>query len=84
MPRFELIWGEHASEQHGSLPRAIQRVVTETVADIQADPLGLGSYDESADWYTANFVGEGVSGLIVYVVGEHQRRVVILRVTVMV
>jgi hypothetical protein len=82
MPRYELVWAEYAREQYESLRQAPRRAVAALTSEIRADPTGRGSYDQETDRYSADFVGEGVAGLVLYLVGERRPRVVILRVTV--
>jgi hypothetical protein len=72
MPSFEVVWVDYAGEQFDSLPPAARRAVMDTVAELQDDPIGRGSYDQATDRYTADFVGDGAAGLLVYVVGQSQ------------
>jgi hypothetical protein len=81
MPRFELIWAQHAGDQFNSLSPATRQVVMDAIAEIEQDPTGRGTYDKTTDRYTADFAGEAVTGLIVYVVAQAQLRIIILRVT---
>lgn len=81
-PSFDLVWAQHAHDQVNSLAPAAKRVVMTAVAEIQHDPFGRGVYDKTTDRYTADFADDGVAGLIVYVLGEQQLRIVVLRVTV--
>lgn len=82
MPSFDLIWAEQAREQVNSLAPAAKRAVMGAIGEIHDDPFGRGTYDKTTDRYTADFDDGTAVGLIVYVVGDRQLRIVILRVTV--
>lgn len=81
MSLYEVVWAEHASEQFTTLPPAARQAVMTAIAEIQQDPTHRGTYDKTTDRYTADFSGDDVAGLIVYIVGEQRLRVVVLRVT---
>ncbi|MQA07390.1 MAG: hypothetical protein GEU98_02345 [Pseudonocardiaceae bacterium] len=83
MSRYELIWAEHAAEQFDTLSAAARQAVLTVITEIQRDPLGRGTYDKTADRYAADINHEGISGLIVYIVGDRHLRIVVLRVTVL-
>lgn len=82
MPSFDLNWAQQPAEQLDSLTPGARRAVLDAVVEIQHDPHGRGTYDKATDRYTADFADGPAMGLIVYIVGEQQLRIVVLRVTV--
>lgn len=78
MARYELVWSDVPRDQYRALSPEVKAQVDEALDRVLDDPEKFGSYDKSADQWSATF-GGGM-GFILYAISHERVKVMLLRI----